>query len=283
MDDLRGLVDLEEREIGAAGDREEHAPRAVDALLEKWGHDRLTCRVRGARLARAVADPHECGSGVRHDRLHVGEVEVDEARHRDEVTNALDALSQDVVDDAERVDHARLLLDDLEQTIVRDGDERVDLVDELGDALLGEEPPLGALEAERLRDDGDGEGADVLGDLGDDRGGSGAGPAAHAGGHEHHVRFLQGLVELLAVVLGGLAPDRRIGARAKAFGDLVADTELVRCVRQEEGLSVRVHSDELDAEELGADHPIHGVRTAAADTDDLNEREVLDVASEGHG
>jgi len=44
--------------------------------------------------------------------------------------------SQDVVDDAEGVDHARLLLDDLEQTVVRDGDQRVDLVDELGDALL---------------------------------------------------------------------------------------------------------------------------------------------------
>jgi len=58
---------------------------------------------------------------------------------------------------------------------------------------------------------------------------------------------------------------------------------LCGAVRKKEGLSIRIHGDELDAEELGADHPIYGVRTAAADADDLNEREVLDIASEGHG
>src|SRR5205823_1870041 len=41
--------------------------------------------------------------------------------------------------------------------------------------------------------------------------------------------------------------------------------------------------DELHTEELGADHPVYRVGSTAADADDLNEREVLYVASEGHG
>src|SRR5687767_8265480 len=67
VDDLRGFVHLEEREVRAAGDGEEHAARAVDRLLEERRHDRLTRRVRGARLACAVADAHEGAAGVRHD------------------------------------------------------------------------------------------------------------------------------------------------------------------------------------------------------------------------
>jgi len=97
------------------------------------------------------------------------------------------------------------------------------------------------------------------------------------------VTKIEGLVELLAVVLGGLAPDPGVRARAEAFGDLVADTDLVRRIRQEERLGVGVHGDELDPHELGADHPVDRVRSTAADADDLNEREVLDIASEGHG
>src|SRR5204862_540001 len=81
--------------------------------------------------------------------------------------------------------------------------------------------------------------------------GSGAGPSTHARGHEHHVRFLQGFVELLAVILGGLASDDGVGARAKALCDLVANAELVGGVGKEERLSIRIHGDELDAEKFG--------------------------------
>src|SRR6266511_2541545 len=234
-------------------------------------------------IAAAVPDAHEGRAGVGHDRLHIGEVEVDEAGHGDEIADALHTLTQHVVDDEERDDHARALLDDLQQAIVRDGDERVDLVDEIVDALLRQQLPLRSLERERLRHDRHRERADVLRDLGDDRSRAGPRPAAHAGGHEDHVGFLQRLVQLLAVVLGGLATNCGIGARTEALRDLVADADLVRCVGEEERLGVGVHRDELDAHELRSDHAIDGVRTAAADADDLDEREVLYIAPEGHG
>src|SRR6185369_5845839 len=100
---------------------------------------------------------------------------------------------------------------------------------------------------------------------------------------EDHVGFLQRLVKLFAVVLGRFAPNTGISARAETLGDLVTDADLVRCVGEEQGLSVGVHRDELDAHELRADHAIDGVRTAAADTDDLYESEIFYVAPEGHG
>ena len=46
---------------------------------------------------------------------------------------------------------------------------------------------------ERLGDGGDGERADVAGELGDHRGGAGAGAAAGARGQEDHVGALQQL------------------------------------------------------------------------------------------
>src|SRR5438552_1536830 len=136
VDDLGRLVDLEQREVRTAGDREPHAARPVDRLLQQRRLDRLAGGIGRARLAGAVSDAHEGGARVRHDRLHVGEVEVDEAGHGDEIADALDPLPEHIVDDAERVDHAGALLDDLEETVVRDRDERVDLVAEIADPLL---------------------------------------------------------------------------------------------------------------------------------------------------
>ena len=58
MDDLGSFVDLEECQVGSAGDREEHAAGAVDGLLEKRRHDGLTCGLGRARLALAVTNAH---------------------------------------------------------------------------------------------------------------------------------------------------------------------------------------------------------------------------------
>ena len=51
-------------------------------------------------------------------------------------------------------------------------------------------------------------------------------PPPIAGGDEDHVRALQRLLDLVAVVLGGRAPDVGVGAAAEAASDLVADVDL---------------------------------------------------------
>ena len=71
---------------------------------------------------------------------------------------------------------------------------------------------------ERPGDDADGERAEALGDLGDDRRAAGAGAAALAGGDEHHVGALQHLFDLLAVLLGGLRGRPRDRCRRRGRG-----------------------------------------------------------------
>jgi hypothetical protein len=56
---------------------------------------------------------------------------------------------------------------------------------------------------ERLRDDADGEGANLLGDLRNDRCCTGTGAAAHAGGHKDEVRAFKCGAEILNVFLRG--------------------------------------------------------------------------------
>ena len=121
----------------------------------------------------------------------------------------------------------------------------------------------------------DGQRADlVLGDLGDHRRGAGAGAAALAGGDEHHVGALQRLLDLVARLGRGALADVRIGARAEALGQLVADVQLDVGVAHRERLRVGVAGDELDAAQAGVDHAIDRVRAAAADADDFDDCEI---------
>jgi hypothetical protein len=241
---------------------------------------------RAASTARfsplAPADPHEGRAGVLHDRPDVGEVEVDEPGDGDDVADPLNALAEDVVDDLERVEDARVLLDDVAKAVVRDRDEGVDLRLQLLGRPLGDELAAAPFEAEGLRDDADGEGTELLGDLGDDGGRPGAGPPAEPGGDEDHVRIAEGLGDLLRILFGRPLADGGVASGAQAPGDLVADPDLVGRVGLEEGLGIGVAGDELDAHHLGPDHPVDGVAPAATDADDADQREVLGIGSQRH-
>ena len=210
-----------------------------------------------------------------HDRLHVGEVEVDQPRRGDQVGDARDALQQHLVGRPERVQHRDGAVGDRQQPVVRDDDERVDLVAQLVDADLGGVGPPAALEAERPGHHADGERAERAGDAGHDRRAAGAGAAALARGDEDHVGPLEDLLDLLGVVLGGLPADLGVGAGAEAPGQLAADVELDVGVAHQQRLRVGVDRDELDALEADLDHPVDGVDAAAADADDLDDREVV--------
>ena len=63
------------------------------------------------------------------------------------------------------------------------------------------------------------------------------------------------------------APRPRVAGRA--------DVDLHVGVAHHERLRVGVHRDELDAGEARVDHPVDGVRAAAADADDLDHCEVV--------
>ena len=100
-----GVVDLEDAEVRPALDREQHAVRAVDRRLEQRARDRELGGLDRAVGAPRRADAHERGAGALHDRLDVGEVEVDEAGRRDEVGDALHTGEEHLVGGGERLEH----------------------------------------------------------------------------------------------------------------------------------------------------------------------------------
>ena len=218
------------------------------------------------------ADPEQRPAGVGHDRAHVGEVEVDHRRQRDQVGDALDALAQDVVGDLEGLDHRGLLVEHLEQAVVGDDDQGVDLGGQLLDALVGLVAAAAALEAERLGDDADGERTDLAGEAGDHRGGAGAGAAAGAGGDEDHVGALEQALDLVLLLEGGAVADLGIGAGAEAARLLVADVDGDVGDAELQRLKIGVDGHELDPGNPGVDHAVDGVDAGAADADDADHR-----------
>ena len=112
-----------------AGDVEEHAAWRPSMVTSSSGLV-IACWAASTARVSPVARPigHQRRAAVRHDRLDVGKVQVDQAGHGDQVRDALDALAQHVIGDAEGLLHGRLLVHDLQQPIVGDDDQRVDLL-----------------------------------------------------------------------------------------------------------------------------------------------------------
>ena len=182
---------------------------------------------------------------------------------------------QHLVGALEGVHDADLLVADRQQPVVRDHDERVDLLTQRLDALLGCGRATPALEGERPGDHADRERADRAGHAGHDGRATRPGATALAGGHEHHVGALEHLFDLVAVVLGGLPADLGGGAGAEPAGELAADVELDVRVTHQQRLRVGVDRDELDALETNLDHAVDGVDATSTDADHLDHGQVV--------
>jgi hypothetical protein len=144
----------------------------------------------------------------------------------------------------------------------------VSLIAEAFEAGFGVGAPNLALGGKRRGDDRDRERARIAGGLGDDGGRAGAGAAAEAGGHEDHIRALDGVVDLLLTFEGGLLADLRQRARTAALGFLLAHQDLAVGLDVDEVLDVGVGRDKLRALNPLFGHPVDGVAAAAAAADD---------------
>ena len=191
---------------------------------------------------------------------------------RHQVGDALHALAQHVVGDAEGLDHRRVAIEHRQQPVVRDHDQRVDLLAERGDPGLSLVATARALELERTRDDADRQRAELAGDLRNHRRGARAGAAAGAGRDEHHVGAAQHGLDLVVLLARRLAAELRVGSRAEPAGDRVADVQGRRRGRGLQRLQIGVDRDELDALDVGLDHAVDGVDAGTADADDADHR-----------
>ena len=271
LDDLGRLLHLVDGEIAAAGEVDEDAPGPFDGgLVEQRARDGLLRGVERAVLALARARAHERHAHAGHDGAHVGEVEVDEAGHEDEIRDALHRLEQHGVGDLERLHQRRAAVHHGEEALVGDADEGIHHRAQLGQARLGLLLPPAPLEVEGLGHHRHREDAQILRHRGHHRGRAGAGAAPEPRGDEDHVGAFQHLADLVAVFLGGALPHLGIGAGPEPTGELGAELDLVGRGRGAQRLEVRVGDDELDAGEACRHHPVHGIGAAAAEADHLD-------------
>ena len=219
MDQLRGLVDLEQAEVAPAGDVEQDAGGALDGLLQQrrarsppWrprrrATRRRRCRCpsapsrRSAMIARTSAKSRLIRPGIVIRSVmpwtpwrRTLSASRNASRMLVRRSTIASSFSFGITISVSTISRRRSMPSCAWRAALR------------------------ALEGERARDDADGQRADlVLGDLGDHRRGARAGAAALARGDEHHVRALERLLDVVARLGRGALADLRVRARAEAL------------------------------------------------------------------
>ena len=209
-DDLGGLVDLEQAEVAAAGDREQHAlaPSIDDSSS---GLEMAAFAASCARLS-PVARPMPMSAEPASAMIVRTSAKSRLIRPGTVMRSVMPCVpwrrTSSAMRNASRIDvffSATCSRRSFGMTMSVST-----MLAKALDAVVGLQRALAALERERPRDDADGQRADLLlGDLGDDGRGTGSGAAALARGDEDHVGALERLLDLGAVLLGGLEARRR--------------------------------------------------------------------------
>src|SRR5262249_46687312 len=96
------------------------------------------------------------------------------------------------------------------------------------------------------------------------------GPAAHAGGDEHHLSVGQHVAQALFVFQRRLAADLGIAAGPAAASDLLADLQPDRRDVVLQCLDIGVNRNELDVAQPSRNHVIYRVAAATARADHLD-------------
>src|SRR5205823_4099162 len=100
-DHIGGLVDLKEGQVHTTGDVKKNTTCTTDVDIEQRAGNGNLGGIEGTSLSTGLTNSHEGRAGRRHDGLDVGKVQVDQTRNGDQVTNALDTLTKNVIGQTE--------------------------------------------------------------------------------------------------------------------------------------------------------------------------------------
>src|SRR2546430_655340 len=271
LDDLGDLLRLGHAHVVPARDVHEGPGGGADVHVDQRRIDRLFDRLLRTVVAIRLAEANHRDPTALHDRLDVVEIEVHEARLRDDLRDPFDGAHEDVVRDLERRIQGQTR-DEFKEFVIRDHDDRVRKVPELLESVLRVLRADRALRPERERADRDRQGARLFRELREDRGAAGAGAASEAARDEHHVRTLDDRPQFVRGLAGRLLADLGERAGSQAPRDAASQEELVRGPDDEEMLGVRVRGEQLRPDDSGFDEAVNRVAAAAPDPDVLDVR-----------
>jgi len=265
-----GLVDLRELERAGTRDVDQDAAGTVDrtGFEQRRGH-RGDRSIGSAGGAGTRGSSHHGIAHASHGRLDIGEVTVDDTGDRDDVGDALNALAEHIVGDAETLEETGILGDG-KQLLIGNDDKSVDALQQLLHATLGLHHAALAFKTKGPGHHGHGKRSHLAGQRCNDRSGARTGSPAQACRNKDHVCAFKSFDDLLRVFEGGRASDIGIGAGAEPARQLNAELKLNRRIRDLEGLRVGIGDDELDPFDTCGNHAVDGVIAAAADADDLD-------------
>ena len=214
-------------------------------------------------------------SAAFHDGLHVGKVQIDERGHGDQVADALNALPQHIVRNAEGFQHGRALGDHLQQTVVGDHDQRIHPLLQVDHAHFGVLHALLALKQEGLSDHGDGQAVQIPGDLGHDGSRARTRASTHTGGDKYQIRALDRLSDLLTAFLRGTAAHIRNRARAKTLSQFFTDLNGGAGLAHGQRLTIGIDGDKFHTLQARVHHAVDCVIACAAAADYLDRSKAL--------
>ena len=155
-------------------------------------------------------------------------------------------------------------------------DEGVYLLREIVDTLLCLIAAKTTLKAEGLGDNADGKGTDFLAsDFCNYRSCTGTSAAAFTCGNENHVGIGKSFANLGTGFLCCLTANLGVGTRTQTTGNFFADMDSLIGIGKKKGLTVSINGDEFNAFDAGFNHAVYGIRAAAANADNFDNRKII--------
>ena len=231
--------------------------------------------VRTTRSGRA----HHGLAWLAHHGADVFKVDVDVTGHVDDFGNPTHGIFQHVVGMRKSLILGNVVSKYLQQFFVEHHNQRIDIGFQLGQAQVGVGHATATFELERLGNHAHGKNAHFLGDTCDHRRRAGARTAAHSSGDKQHVRAGNGAANVVHCQFSGLTTLVGLAASTQTAG-----TELYGLVRvaAAQRLRVGVGANEFNALHTAVDHVVYGIAAAAANTNHLDLRALVELFDFNH-
>ena len=205
-----------------------------------------------------------------HHRLYVGKVQIDHCGYRDQVADALNALPEHIIGNAEGFQHRCSFVDYLKQTVIGNDNKRIHMLLQLRNAGIRILHALFSFEVEGFGHNSDRQCSQIPCDFRHNGSSAGTGSAAHACRNEDQVGTLQRLCDFFTAFLCRAPSHFGNSSGSQAFCQLFADLDLHLRVGQVQRLAVCIDGNEFHSPQSGIHHAVYGVVSAAAAAYDLN-------------
>ena len=269
VDHLRSDLNLVKLDILGSGDAYENAGSTCDAGFKERGRDSSHSSELSLVGTLSSTNTHVSVACILHNGGNVCKVEVNESGNVDKLGNGLYTATENVVCNFKSVSKSDIGILYLLESLVGDNDERVYVLGELCDTCLCLLHSLTTLKSEGLGNDTNGKDAHFLSSLSNYGSRTCTGSAAHTCGDEYHVRAVKHTTDLFDGFLSALLTDLRVRTCALTSGNLIADDYLLSCARAVKHLAVGVDRYKFNATNVGGDHAVNCVVSAAAYTNNL--------------